>query len=172
MMGSMATATATPVLPQIDLSVAPRPDEVDRIAAHYIVLRDKADQALQAAVAATAPVEKLRGMLVSLVTKHGSRHADKSKILHGVKFELVGTFGTSRTLDKAAVLRFQEACIKAKHGLVFRKVFTAEVGYRVASKAAEYIRGWKLPTRLIAMFAACEVVTQLSPRLQVRPKKN
>jgi hypothetical protein len=69
-------------------------------------------------------------------------------------------------LDNAAILHFRAACLDSHHGLIFRKLFSPDVRYSLAENASDYIRGWKLPDKLKALFAACQVPTPNTPRLQ------
>src|SRR5213593_2300006 len=57
--------------------------------------------------------ERMEEHLV-LVEEYGSAHAKKSKLLHGIQFEIIATLGMSTSIDAAAAERFAIALRDAK----------------------------------------------------------
>jgi hypothetical protein len=78
---------------------------VDRWAIQFLELEKRVDQAYAIAVALDEPHERMREDLICLVEEFGSTHADKSKLLHGIHYEIMATFGLSTSIDAAAVER-------------------------------------------------------------------
>jgi hypothetical protein len=73
-------------------------------------LESKADEAYKIAVALDEPHERMREDLVCLVEEFGSTHAEKSKLLHGLEYEIIATFGISTSIDATAAKRFAQGC--------------------------------------------------------------
>ena len=65
-------------------------------------------QAAEEAAPKQAELERLEVQLLNLVKAHGSAHAEKSKLLHGIAWEVMATFGSSTSTDNAALERFTE----------------------------------------------------------------
>src|SRR5437868_1624900 len=101
-------AESSAILEEIDLSSAPSPEKVDELSQRHCLLKSRHERALEEAAEAGKPLNKSKEQLIILAEKFGSPHAEKSKILHGLEYELVATFGMSTALDNAAVLRFKE----------------------------------------------------------------
>ena len=119
---------------------------------------------------------ELRELLITQVREFGSAHAEKSKLLHGLEWEVLATFGSSNVLDGAAVETFRLALLQEKKTRLLKKVFEKVIRWTMADTAGAFLRteheAGKFPDRLYALFARCSVPKELTPRLQVRPKKN
>jgi hypothetical protein len=61
------------------------------------------------------PHERMREDLICVVEEFSSAHADKSKLLHGIQYEIMGTFGVTTRIDAAAAERFAQALRIAKN---------------------------------------------------------
>ena len=72
------------------------------------------------------PHEKMKGDLICLVDEFGAAHAEKSKILHGLQYEMVGTFGASTSIDAAAVQRFATALCGRQAAEIDEQAFRAD----------------------------------------------
>jgi hypothetical protein len=117
-------------------------------------------------------LEKLHMALIDVVRMFGGKHAEKSKIMHGIEWELMATFGESHGIDATAVERLRLALKAAKKTRLLKKLFTEEKSWRLASNAAELLVGEdKLPDDVARALLACFTFTPRTPQLEVRPKK-
>ena len=155
---------------------SPNAEKVDEHAIEYKRLEKKLDDAKVAYAAVKkaegAQLDELHGALIDLVRSFGGKHAEKSKILHGIEWELMATFGESHGIDAAAVERLRLALKEAKQTRLLKKLFTEQKSWRLAPNAAEVLRAeGKLPDKLAIAALACFTFTPNTPRLEVRPKK-
>src|SRR6266436_4143317 len=102
---------------------APTPALVDKKAAQYYAMREALDQATDAAKLLCLPLAKFKEELIDLVREFGSSHAGKSKLLHGITQEMLVTFGSSVSIDSAAVERFRLALIESNQQRLLKRVF-------------------------------------------------
>jgi len=109
--------------------------------------------------------------LIELVREFGGPHAQKSKILHGIVWEIVATFSQYTTLDAAAVERFRQALEKAKKTRLLKKIFTKDVRWTMKATAAEIVKNEKLSPSLMSLLLMCSVTQDRKPSLDVREKK-
>jgi hypothetical protein len=150
---------------------APTPVRVDELAKAYMALKDEYLEARLEAETVAELLEKKAAELKALVSDFGSAHAEKSKLLHGVTHELMVTFGSSVSIDGAAVEKFRLALVAAKKARVLRKLFEKTIRWTLSPLAPTLIKGERqLPQRLLALYAQCEVVKQKTPSLTVREK--
>ncbi|MGH9504795.1 MAG: hypothetical protein ACRD20_18235 [Terriglobales bacterium] len=152
------------------MATAPTPVSVDELAGQYLQLKKTADDLAQAAAEAQKPLQEKAQELRDLVRECGSAHAEKAKLLHGISYEIMCSFGQSVTVDGTAVENFRLALVQAKQARVLRKVFEKTIRWTLAPQASAIIRGMELPKKLSALYAACSVVRDQTPRLTVRPK--
>ena len=148
----------------------PTPAEVEVLAKEYLDLKDKF---LQAKLAATEIELQMRAkgeVLKDLVAKFGSQHAEKSRLLYGLKCEVMVTTGQSVSIDAAAVETFREALVKADQPRLLKKLFEKTIRWTLHPQASELVRGEKLSDKLRSLFAKCEVVKAKTPSLNVREK--
>ena len=108
--------------------------------------------------------------LIDLVRDFGSAHAEKSRLLHGITREMMVTFGSSVSIDGAAVERFRLALMKANQARLLKKVFLQHVRWSLSPEASAIIKGEKLSKSLLALYSQVEVIKPKSPSLQVREK--
>jgi hypothetical protein len=109
--------------------------------------------------------------LVDLVRNFGSVHAEKSRLLHGITFEMMAMFGSSVTIDAAAVERFRLALLESGQSRLLKRVFQRDERWTMSPQAATIIKGEKLSDALLAIFSQCEVVRQKSPSLVVSQRE-
>lgn len=109
--------------------------------------------------------------LIELVSATGGPHAQKSKILHGIVWEIVATFSQYTTQDSAAVERFRQALVAAKQTRLLKKIFKGDVRWTMQSGAEEIVKTEKLSPRLMALLLQCSVTADKKPSLDVRQKK-
>jgi hypothetical protein len=156
--------------------VSPNAEQVDAHAVEYKRLENILDEA-KAELAKVkkkegADLDKLHVSLIDLVRSFGGKHAEKSKILHGIEWELMATFGQSAGIDSTAVERLRLALKKAKQTRLLKKLFTEEKTYRLAPNASEVLKAeGKLPDELAMLALACFTFTPRTPQLEVRAKK-
>ena len=151
-------------------AAVPTPQRIDELSEEYGLLFRRAAKARAALEKAMAPLNKLHEELLEMVGAHGSRHAEKSKILHGAAFEMVATYGEITSLDQAAVGNFHVAMMKANKGIVFRKLFEVQISFSKTIEASEVIRCVGLPDKLLALYSLCETSKPRKPSLKVREK--
>jgi hypothetical protein len=158
------------------LPVSPNAEQIDAHAVEYKRLEKLLDEA-KAELAKVkkkegADLDKLHVSLIDLVRSFGGKHAEKSKILHGIEWELMATFGQSAGIDSTAVERLRLALKKAKQTRLLKKLFTEEKAYRLAPNASEVLKAeGKLPDELAMLALACFTFTPRTPQLEVRAKK-
>lgn len=167
------TAALTQLLAQDPKSTpeAPRPAEVDERAAAFYKLGNE----LVAARVKLTDVQKLVSEkeleLIDLVRSCGGPHAQKSKIVHGIVWEMVATFAQYTTQDSAAVERFRLALVAAKKTRLLKKIFSADIRWTMKTGAAEIVKTEKLTPKLMGLLLQCSVTQDKKPSLDVRPKK-
>ncbi len=153
------------------LATAPTPELVDIFALEYERLEKLLIEAKKSATEAAGPLETLKKELIELVRKFGGRHHEKSKLLHGIVWELMATFGQSTTQDAVAVDRLRAALAKAKKARLLKKLFTKETSWRFNSKAMSVIKSEKLSAKLKGLVLDCLDTQDKTPTLEVREKK-
>jgi hypothetical protein len=153
----------------------PAPTEVDELAREMLELKGKVSTIDENARQEKEPLEKKLGELKKsasgLLREFGSSHAEKSRILHGIAYEIMGTFGTSTSIDAAAVEVFRQALVKAKQARLLKRVFEKTVRWSPVQGWAEIIRGTKLPAKLLALYARCQVTSDRAPTITPREKE-
>lgn len=157
---------------------APTPAEVETLAREYHQLEEKIAGIKKKAAEDLAPhakrLDELWEALVPQVKEFGSVHAEKSKLLHGLEWEVMATFKSTTVMDAAAVDTFREALQKEKKTRLFKRVFQKAIRWTLADTAGAFLRdeheGGRFPDRLYALFARCSVPKELTPTLVVRPK--
>jgi len=152
-------------------SSIPTPAEIDQAAKEFLALRDNYLQAKLAATEAQQQMELKSELLKDLVEKHGGPHAEKSKIVHGVNYECVVTFGQMVSVDAVAVENFRAALKEAKQTRLLKKIFDVVERVTLKPGASQIVRGEKLSAKLLNLFAKCEVIKAKTPSLQVRLKE-
>ena len=165
--------TAAQAKPELQ---SPNPEQIDAHAVEYKRLEKILDEA-KAELAKVkkkegADLDQLHESLIELVRSFGGKHFEKSKILHGIDWELMATFGQSSGIDSAAVERLRLALKEAKQTRLLKKLFTEEKVYRLAPNAAEILKAeGKLPDELAMLTLACFTFTPRTPQLEVREIK-
>jgi hypothetical protein len=155
----------------INKPAAPKPEEVDAQALEYKRLEKLLSDAMEASAAATVPVKALKLELIELVREFGSVHKEKSKLLHGILWEMMATFGQSTSQNAAAVEDLRRALVKAKKARLLKKLFAKEIRWTFNSSARELIQGEKLTPKQLAMVLRCFNTEDRTPTLDVREKK-
>ena len=161
----------TSAVAQIEKATVPLPAEIDERAEtfHQLELDIESANAKIGELRKELAAKEL--MLIELVRSHGGPHATKSKILHGIVWEMVATFSQYTTQDSAAIERFRQALIAAKQTRLMKKIFKADVRWTMQASAAEIVKAEKLSPRLMALLLQCSVTQDKKPSLDVRPKK-
>jgi hypothetical protein len=149
---------------------APTAAQVDTLALEYTTLKDALLQATLARVAAQEKLEPVEAKLVDLVSQCGSAHAQKSKILHGLRWEIMGTFGKSTSIDAAAVERLRLHLLNTGKTRLLKRLFESTVRWDLKSTARAEILKPDITDDVRANFVACEVTKDRSPSLTVREK--
>jgi hypothetical protein len=149
---------------------APTAAKVDELAKDYIDLKAKVLESVLATRAANEKLDPVERDLVELVRKFGSVHAEKSKLLHGLHWEIMGTFGTSTSTDAAAVEHLREHLVKTENTRLLKRLFDKTVRWALRSTARAEILKADVPCEVRALFAACEVTKDRSPSITAREK--
>lgn len=152
-------------------NVAPLPAQVDAYADEFSQLDADVTEKTNELKILKADLALKAEALIALVSEHGGSHAQKSKILHGIVWEIVATFAQYTTQDAAAVERFRQALVAAGLTRLMKKIFTSDVRWTMKSSAAEIVKAEKLSPRLMALLLQCQVTQDKKPALDVRPKK-
>lgn len=152
-------------------ATAPTPQEIDQLSKEYLELKDKLFTAQLAASEISGQLTLKAELIKQKVAEFGSAHAEKSKIVHGLEYEAVVTFGQSVSIDAAAVETFRDALHKAKQTRLLGKIFEKTIRWSLSPEASKIVRGSSLSAKVRALFAKCEVVKAKTPSLQVRAKE-
>jgi septal ring factor EnvC (AmiA/AmiB activator) len=154
------------------LVTVPTQPDVDKLAEEYQSLEKEFDRAEGELKAAAKKLDEKADELIRLVTSFGSAHAEKSKLLHGIRFEIMSTYGISTSVDGAAVERFRLELVKAKQARLLKKIFEKTVRWNLSPVASVIIQAEKkLSNKLLALYSQCTVTKPKKPSLIVRPKK-
>lgn len=164
---------------QAQLEVVPASPNAEQVDAHALeykrlekILDDAKAELAKVRKKEGADLDKLHVSLIGLVSAFGGKHAEKSKILHGIDWELMATFGQSAGIDSTAVERLRLALKEAGKTRLLKKLFAEEKSYRLAPNAAEVLKAeGKLSDELAMLALACFTFTPRTPTLDVRPKK-
>ena len=152
----------------------PTPSDVEQLAQEMLELKGKISMIQERAIEETKPLLEKLVQLTARAEKwlreFGSAHAEKSRMLHGIKLEIMGTFGTSSSIDAAAVETFRLALVKAHQSGVLKKIFRKVIRWELLPNWAETIRTMKLPPKLVRLYAACQVTEPRTPRIVPREK--
>jgi hypothetical protein len=151
-------------------SPAPSPAELDQVAKQYLDLKDKVMTAKLAYAELQQEMELKGESLKDTVAKFGSAHAEKSKLMHGLAYEVVVTFGQTVSIDAVAVDRFRHELVMNKKTRLLKKLFEQTVRWTLNPQASEIVRGEKLSDKLRSLFAKCQVMKERTPSLSVREK--
>jgi hypothetical protein len=175
-----ATASATPEPSQLlqrimcaarDAKEAPRPEAIDEFAAEFDRLDKELIAAKKTASDAAKPVNALESELIELVRRFGGPHGKSSKLVHGIAWEMMGTFGKSTIMDNAAIERLRLALKKAGKTKLLKKLFTRDTRWTFSSQALEIVKTEKLTPKQMGMLLQCFDSRDCAPKLDVRPKK-
>lgn len=150
---------------------APTPAEVDKRAEDFREMTLELEKASQEVRVFQALLAEKQSALIELVKNCGGPHAQKSKILHGVVWEMVATFSQYTTQDAAAIERFRLALVRAKKTKLLKRIFQADTRWTMKASAAELVRNEKLTPTLMALLLQCSVTQDRKPSLDVRQKK-
>lgn len=161
----------TTALSQLQAPEAPMPAEVDTRAESFHQLELELGEARQKLTAAQKLLTAREAELIDLVRSCGGPHAQKSKIVHGIVWEMVATFAQYTVQDSAAVERFRQALVEKKQTRLLKKIFRADVRWTMQAGAAEIVKTEKLSPKLMALLLQCTVTQDKKPSLDVRPKK-
>jgi hypothetical protein len=150
---------------------SPLPAEVDERATKFHQLELDIEKVNLERRALEQELAAKKTALIELVRQHGSTHAKKSKILHGIAWEIMATFSKYTTQDGAAVDRFRQALVKAKKTRLLEKIFQQDVRWVVKASASEIVKMEKLTPALMVLLLKCSVTENKTPTLDVRQKK-
>ena len=128
----MSVMTASPAVAALQQK-PPSAVEIDRLAVQFLDLEKKVDQAYKIAVELDEPYERLKEQLIDVVEEFGSMHAEKSKLLHGTRYEIMATFGMSTSIDAAAAERFAIALRDAKQTRLLNRIFDQQIRYTLTA---------------------------------------
>ena len=149
---------------------APTPHEIDQAAKKYAELKEQTLQQKLAYSDCQQQLETQAELLRDLVGKFGGAHAEKSKLLHGLKFEVLCTYGQEVKIDAAKVENFRLALVEAKQPRLLTRIFEKTIRWTLKPQASQIIRSDNFPEEYRALFADCEVITAKTPALKVREK--
>jgi hypothetical protein len=150
---------------------APNPAEIDKLSKEYLELKEKLFTAQLAATDISQQMTLKAELLRDMVSKFGSAKGEKSKLLHGLEYEVMATFGQTVSIDAAAVETFRDALKQAKQARLLGKLFEKTIRWTLNPEASKIVRSSTLSKKLSDLFAKCEVVKPITPKLQVRLKE-
>lgn len=153
----------------------PSPAEVESVAQEMISLKGKLSEIYTDAELEahhySVRLDELKALAIDWIQKFGSAHAEKSKLLHGVLYEIMGTFGMSTSIDAAAVEAFRIGLVKAGQAKLLRRIFSKTVRFDLKADYAQIIQSVKLKPKLLALYARCSVSSPRAPVITPRLKK-
>jgi hypothetical protein len=154
---------------------SPMPAEVDARAQEFSDL-EKAIAKLNVDLQASRrELTAKESALIDLVRSFGGPHAAKSKIVHGIVWEIIATFAQYTTQDAAAVERFRLALVDAKKGRLLKKLFDRDVRWTMKAGAGQVLAAEtlspKLKSELLGLLLLCSSTQDKKPSLDVRQKK-
>lgn len=149
---------------------SPTPQEIDAQAKKYVELQEKTMEAKLALRDCEQQLSLQADLVRGLVDKYGGAHAEKSKILYGLKFEAMCSYGQTVKIDPAAVENFRLKLVEADKPRLLRQMFEKRVSWLLNPQASTIIRSEKLPDELAAEWAKCEIIQAKTPILKVREK--
>ena len=152
------------------MSTSFTPAEIDKQAKEYSDLKEKVLTAKLALRDLEQQLTLKEEELIKSVEEHGSAHAQKSKLLHGVKMEIVATYSQRTQIDAQAVETFREELGKAKQSVLISRMFEKDIRWNLKQGASEIIRRSTLSQKLQALWGKCIVLKDCKPSLQVREK--
>ena len=154
-----------------DKPTPPTPAELDTLAEEYNAAREMYLQSTLATKDLQQQMELRADKLKEAVKLFGQQYAEKSKLLHGVKFEIMCSYAQTSAIDAVAVEQFRGELQKAKQTRLLGKMFEKSVRYTLRSQASEIVRGEKLTAKLRSLWARCIVLKDIAPKLTVREKE-
>lgn len=153
---------------------APLPADVDAQADAFHQLELEIGEAKKKLLESQKQLNAREAELIELVRSFGGPHATKSKILHGMLWELVATFAKFSTQDSGAVERFRQALVTAKKGRLLKKLFDRDVRWTMKTGAGQILAAEELSPRikaeLLGMLMLCSTEKDKAPSLDVRKK--
>ncbi len=117
------------------------PAEIDVKAAEYHSLEQALARAKAAAAKAQEPLDKLKDELIEIVSKFGSAHAEKSRLMRGINEEMIVTFGQSVRVDAAAVEKFRLALAERDQSRLASKMFEKTIRFSLKPGHDAIVRG-------------------------------
>jgi hypothetical protein len=154
------------------ISKAPRPAEVDERAEKFHKLEADLATKVEECSKLKKDIAARELDLIELVKAFGGPHCTKSKILHGIVWEMVATFSQYTVLDSLAIERFRKALAEAGQTRLIKKMFKQDVRWTFdAASTAEIVKTERLSSKLMALLLQCTVSQDKKPSLDVRPKK-
>ena len=152
----------------------PSAKEVEELAQEMLELKGKVSAIVTKSHDEQLPLlnrmEQLKAKAENWLSEFGSAHAEKSRLLHGVTLEIMGTFGSATSIDAAAVEVFRQALVRAHQARLLKKIFRKVIRWELLPNWAESIRGLKLPAKLTSLYAACQVTKPRAPTITPREK--
>lgn len=149
---------------------APTAAEIEKLAREYVDRKAKVLEAMLAQRKAAADMDPLHEKCTELVKQFGSAHATKSKLLHGLDWEIMGTFGASTSTDAAAVERLRSKLEETKQTRLLKRLFDKTVRWTLKPTARTEILRPDVDDEIRGLFAVCEVTKDRAPSIEVRPK--
>lgn len=178
MAAAAKSAPAKPVREAQGRPAPPLPAEVEELAREYRRLEAKIAGITKKAADKAAPhrkrLDELWDTLLGQVREFGSVHAEKSKLLYGLKLEVMGTFASGTEIDAAAVETFRLALVEAQQSRTLGHVFEKSIRWTLLPEAATFLRKehdeGNFPDALFVLYARCSVPKKLAPKLVVRER--
>lgn len=149
----------------------PTAQEVESLALRYKKKQDDLFDAMLAAKTAQQDLEPIKQECIELIKKFGTQHAKTSKLLYGLKFEMMATFGKSTSADGAAIERLRQKLIETQDGGMLKRFFEKSVSWALKSTGRQEVLKPDVSDEVRALFAVCEVTKDSTPRLDVREQK-
>ena len=150
---------------------APLPASVDSQADSFHQLELEIGEAKLKLTGLQKQISAREHELIELIRAFGGPHAQKSKILHGIVWEMIATFSQYIAQDSAAIERFRLELVKSKQTRLLKKIFSSDVRWTMKASAAEIVKTEKLSLKLMSLLLLCSVTQDKKPSLDVRPKK-
>ena len=154
------------------LIALPSPAEIEKLALEYNKLKDELLEAILESKTLGAELAPVKEKCIEWVRQFGTAHAKKSKLLHGIKWEMMATFGSSSSADAAAIEKLRQHLLTVKKTRLLKLMFEMTPRWTLKETARVEILKPGVDDEIRALFALCEVPSDNTPKLEVRLKQS
>lgn len=149
----------------------PTPAQVDALIRRYAEAQSEVKGQADEMKAASERLDAIKGELVELVQRFGSRHTEKSTRIQGNHSSAMVTVGTRVSIDADAVEDFRLYLQEKNLDGVAPRFFTERVTYQLVDGPREVLKtldlGARIRTKISGLLGRCFQVKTNAPSLKV-----